>query len=107
MAQPDFIVFSAIKKYIADKDMNSSDSAVRKIEHAVNAKIKDIVSDSILFSKQDRRKTVLDRDVEKSIIKNIGSVDLDWKEVLEEIIKQSPTELGKISQGIESHLRKE
>jgi len=107
MSKWNFISFTAVKKYIAkEQKMKSADSAINKIIKGVNGQIKKIIANAVKLSKEKRRKTILDQDVETALRKTIARTDLTWEELLQEILKQNPTELGKISEGIDIHLRK-
>lgn len=102
----DFINFYTIKNYIREKaGMKSADDAIIKLIDRFNGSIKKVIGDAGLLSREDRRKTILLRDIEESLEESLGKIELNWEELLQEVLKQNPTDLGKISQGIRTHIR--
>jgi len=103
----DFINFHTIKNYVREEaGMKSADEAVSRLIERFNQSIKKVIGDAGLLSRKARRKTILLRDIEDALEENLGQVELTWEELLKEVLKQNPTDLGKISQGIRTHLRK-
>ncbi len=108
MKKDDFLMFQVIKKYISRKEkLKSSDGAIDKLMERFNEKIKKVIADAGNLAKKDKRKTILPRHMEAALEKNLGKTDLTWKELLEEFLKQNPTDLGKLSEGISIYLRKQ
>ncbi|MBA3066124.1 hypothetical protein FP828_06510 [bacterium] len=107
MTKPDFISFLAVKNYILRTEkIKSEDKALKKLAARFNKEISKVISDAKESANKKRRKTILLRDIETALEKNLGKIDLTWPETLQEILKQNPTDLGHISEGIQIHLRK-
>lgn len=108
MSNDDFISFYAIKKYIPrEEKLKSATKALEKLIGRFNEEIKKVISDAAEIAKDDRKKTILPRHIEASLEKNLGKIELTWQELLEELLKQKPTDLGHISEGITIYLRKQ
>jgi hypothetical protein len=86
--------------------MKSADDAVEKLIERFNNSIKKVTGDAGLLAREDRRKTIMLRDIEKSLEENLGKIELTWEELVKEVLKQNPTELGRMSEAIQIHLRK-
>ena len=103
----EFLRFNTIKEFINDiLKMRSSDSSVKKFIKAVDLKIGTVLKEAGRLAKEDKRNTVMDQDVESALEKHLGKKHLTWQETAEEIIKQNPTDLGKISKAINDHIKK-
>jgi len=103
-----FIRTNTIKEYINDiLEMRSSDSAVKKFIKEFDSAIADTLIDAGKLSKEDKRNTVMDEDIITAVEKHLGKKHLTWRETAEEIIKQNPTDLGKISKSINDYIAKE
>ena len=104
----EFLRFNTIKEYINDSlKMRSSDSAVNKFIKEFDLAIADTLIDAGKLSKEDKRNTVMDEDIITAVEKHLGKKHLTWQETAEEIIKQNPTDLGKISKAINDYIEKE
>jgi histone H3/H4 len=103
----EFLRFNTIKEFINDiLKMRSSDSSVKKFIKAVDSTIEAILKEAGKLAKEDKRNTVMDQDIETAIEKHLGKKHLTWQETAEEIIKQNPTDLGKISKAINDYIEK-
>jgi len=106
MKKTDILMFHSVKRHISDiEKIKSSEEAVEKLVERFNEEIKKVIKDAGNLAQKDRRKTILLRDVEAALKKNLGKVNLSWQELLEEFLKQNPTDLGRISEGISTYLR--
>lgn len=106
--QAEFIRFNTIKGYINDiLKMRSSDSSVKKFIKEFDSAIADTLIDAGKLSKEDKRNTVMDEDIITAVEKHLGKKHLTWQETAEEIIKQNPTDLGKISKAINDYIAKD
>jgi len=107
MTKINFISFLAVKNYILRKEkFKSEKTAIKKLSARFSKEISKVISDAKESAKKKRRKTILLRDIEAALEKNLGKINLSWQETLQEILKQNPTDLGHISEGIQIHLRK-
>ena len=106
--KPEFIRFNTIKEYINDiLKMRSSDSAVKKLIKGFDSAIADTLIDAGKLAKEDKRNTIMEEDITPAIEKHLGKKHLTWQETAEEIIRQNPTDLGKISKAINDHIKKQ
>ena len=106
-AVPEFIRSNTIKEYINKiKKMRSSDDAVRLLLRRFNETIETVIASAGKFAKQDKRNTLLEQDITAALEKHLGKRDLTWEETTEQIIRQSPTDLGKISKAINDYIQK-
>lgn len=103
--QTQFIRFNTIKEHINSKlKMRSSDSAVRDFIKGFDTAIKTSLAEACKLAKKDNRNTVLEEDIVPVLEKHLGKKHLPWQETVNEIIKQNPTDLGKISKAINSYI---
>ncbi len=104
----EFIRFNTIKEYVNDiLKMRSSDSAVKQFIKEFDLKVEEALIDAGNIAKGDKRNTVMDEDITPTIEKYLGKKHLTWQETAEEIIKQNPTDLGKISKTINDYIEKD
>ena len=104
----EFIKFNTIKAYINDiLKMRSSESAVKKSMSEFDTAIETVLKEAGELAKQDKRNTVMDQDIISAVEKHLGKKNLTWQETAEEIIRQNPTDLGKISKAINDYIEKE
>ena len=103
----EFIRFNTIKEHINDiLKMRSADSAVKKFIKEFDLSIAATLSDAGKLSKEDKRNTVMEEDIIIAIEKHLGKKHLTWQETAEEVIRQNPTDLGKISKAINDYIAK-
>mgnify|MGYP001597087309 FL=1 len=104
----EFIKFNTIKEYInVILKMRSSESAVKKAISEFDSAIEKVLKEAGELAKEDKRNTVMDQDIISSVEKHLGKRNLTWQETAEEIIRQNPTDLGKISKAINDYIEKE
>jgi len=104
----EFIKFNAIKEYFkAAFKMRSSESAVKKAKNEFDSAIETVLKEAGELAKQDKRNTVMDQDIISAVEKHLGKRNLTWQETADEIIRQNPTDLGKISKAINDYIEKE
>ena len=105
--QAEFIRFNTIKEYINDiLKMRSSDSSVKKFIKEFDSSIEAALKEAGKLAKEDKRNTVMDQDITPALEKHLGKKHLTWQETAEEIIRQNPTDLGKISKAINDYIKK-
>ena len=103
----EFLRFNTVKEYINDSlKMRSSDSAVKEFLKEFDSAIATTLIEAGKLSKEDKRNTVMDEDIITAVEKHLGKKHLTWQETAEEIIKQNPTDLGKISKAINDYIEK-
>jgi histone H3/H4 len=104
----EFIKFNTIKEYINDTfKMRSSESAVKLSMKEFDSAIETVLKEAGELAKADKRNTVMDQDIISAVEKHLGKRNLTWQETAEEIIRQNPTDLGKISKAINDYIDKE
>jgi len=103
-----YVILGRVKNRIAKKyKLKSGEEAINKLAARVSDEIDLILADAVEVTKDEKRKTVLERDIDAAIEKNLGERGLTADELLEELLKQDPSELGRIIEGVDSHIRKE
>ena len=103
----EFIRFNTIKEYINDiLKMRSSESAVKLSMKEFDSAIETVLKEAGNLAKEDKRNTIMDQDIEAAVEKHLGKRYLTWQETAEEIIRQNPTDLGKISKAINDYIEK-
>ena len=104
----EFIKFNTIKGYINDiLKMRSSASAIKKSMSEFDTAIETVLKEAGELAKEDKRNTVMDQDIISAVEKHLGKRNLTWQETADEIIRQNPTDLGKISKAINDYIEKE
>ncbi len=103
----EFLKFNTVKEYINDiLKMRSSDKAVKQFIRELDSKIAAILKEAGKMAKADKRNTIMEEDIVLSLEKLLGKRHLDWKETAEEIIRQNPADLGKISKAINDYIER-
>ncbi len=103
----EFIKFNTIKEYVNDiLKMRSSESAVKKAIKEFDSAIETVLKEAGELAKENKRNTIMDEDIIPAVEKHLGKKHLTWQETAEEIIRQNPTDLGKISKAINDHIAK-
>ncbi|MFH1309540.1 MAG: histone-like protein [Candidatus Omnitrophota bacterium] len=106
--QINFLKFNTIKEYINDiLQMRSSDSAVKKSLSEFDSAIEAVLKEAGELAQEDKRNTVMDQDIISAVEKHLGKRHLTWQETAEEIIRQNPVDLGKISKTINDYIAKD
>jgi histone H3/H4 len=104
----EFLRFNTIKEYINGiLKMRSSEGAVQKFLTEFDSAIEATLTDAGQLAKEHKRNTIMDEDIIPAIEKRLGKKHLTWEETAEEIIRQNPTDLGKISKAINDYIEKE
>ena len=101
-----FLKFNTIKKYIKAKKMRSSDDAVKTLIKAFDSIIGSVIKDAKKLAKKDKRDTVMKEDIIPALQKHLGRKHLTWQETAKQIIRQNPTDLGKISKVINDYIER-
>ena len=105
--KPDFIKDSAIKNYLKEEiKIRSSEEAISQIDSTFNSLIVDVIKEAAKLAQENKRKTILLEDIIPAIEKVVAKKHLSWEEVLDQILQQTPADLGKISKGINDFIKK-
>jgi histone H3/H4 len=106
--KPEFIKFNTIKKYINEvKQMRASTDAIEKLIKEFDSTIEAVITASEKTAKEDKRTTIMEQDIITALEKHLGKKHLTWEEIQDEIIRQTPADLGKISKSINDYIEKE
>ncbi len=104
--KPEFIKTNTIKDYVkTTHSFRSADDAVCELISRFNTLIETVVIESINLAKEDKRTTILLKDIQIALEKVVGKKYLNWEDVLKEILRQKPTDLGNISAGIMNYIK--
>lgn len=105
--QPDFTKDTVIKDYIKDVlKIRSSQKAITKLTKNFNSVILAVIKTAAKLAREANRKTILLEDITQAYEKHIGKEYLTWDETLNQILRQPPADLGKISKGINDYIEK-
>ncbi|MBA7493470.1 hypothetical protein ES702_04029 [subsurface metagenome] len=106
--KPVFIRFNTIKEYIKNvHQMRSGDKAIKKFIKEFQTAIETAIKEAKKTAKKDKRNTILEEDIILALEKHLGKKHLTWPEVAKEVIRQNPTDLGKISKAINDYMEKQ
>ena len=101
MSKADIVKFYPVKDYIKEaKGLRSNKGAVNSFINRFNSLIESTIDQAAKLARDNRRKTILQKDMREALEKTVGKKHLDWQEILEELLLQTPADLGKISKGI-------
>ncbi len=97
----EFVRFNTIKDYIKDVvNMRSNEAAVNDLISRFNALIESAITEAASLAREQKRNTILQENMKLALERTVGKKHLDWQEILDEIILQTPIDLGNISKGI-------
>lgn len=101
----EFVRYNTIKDYVKDiQKMRSNESAVNNLIERFNSLIETVISHASSLAKEQKRNTILQEDIKEALEKTVGKKHLDWQEILDEIILQTPVDLGNIFKGITKYI---
>lgn len=104
----DFIKQTVLKEYINSKArVRVSKTALKKLTGQLNTTTRALVREAKRLAKQDKRTTIMPRDIAGATEKVIGKKHLTWQEVAQEITRLGPIELGNISKAIDEYTEKQ
>lgn len=106
-AQSGFVSFNSVKEFINEKlKIRSSDDAIRTLLRRLNSSVEEVLTQAKKLAKENKRSTILPSDVTASLEKHLGKRHLSWEETLQEILRQTPADLGKISKAVNDYIQK-
>jgi histone H3/H4 len=104
--KPEFIKTNTIKNYVkAAHNFRSADDAVSEVISRFSTLIETVITESVNLAKEDKRTTILLKDTQTALEKVVGKKYLSWEDILKEILRQKPTDLGNISAGIIDYIK--
>lgn len=102
--QTEFVKGSTVKKYIKSRKLRSAAEAVDDIEKRFNQVIGRVIVEAGKTARKAKKKTIMLEHVKEAFAKHVGKEDLGWEEILAQVLKESPADLGKISKGIRDYM---
>lgn len=106
--QSGFIKLNTIKEYITTTlKMRSAESAIKKSAAAFDSAIETVLQEAAKLAAAAKRNTIMDEDITAAVENHLGKQYLTWPEIAEEIIRQNPADLGKISKAINDYIAKQ
>lgn len=107
MADYDFVNESSLKRFITEEmKLRSSNSAIEELSAALKGIITEVLKISAESASNDKRTTIMNRDIKKGLAKGVQKEDLDNEEILNQLLKESPADLGKIAKGITDYIER-
>ncbi len=103
-AQTDFVKESAVKSFIKAQELRSTAEAVTALEEGINGLIRKVIVEAGERAQDDKKKTIMPEHIAYALEKHVGREDLDWQQILGQVLQETPADLGKISKGIRDHI---
>ena len=101
----EFVRFNTIKDYLKEKEkMRSAVDAVNSLTERFNSLIETVITRAVTLAKARKRTTILAEDMREALEKTVGKKHLAWEELLQEILLQTPIDLGNLSKGITKYI---
>jgi histone H3/H4 len=101
----EFVRYNTIKDYVKESQkMRSNESAVNNLISRFNSLIETVIIRAATLAKENKRNTILAEDMREALEKTVGKKHLNWEELLQEVLLQTPIDLGNISKGITKYI---
>ena len=101
-----FLKSNAINKYVTeDLHFRISQRATSPLLTRINFIVAKIITEAKKLSEDARRRTITEQDMLPTIEKHVGKRHLLWNEILSEVLLQPPSEIGKITKGINDYIQ--
>ncbi len=101
----EFVRYNTIKDYVKDiQKMRSNEAAVNNLTSRFNSLIETVIIRAAALAKENKRNTILAEDMKEALEKSVGKKHLNSQELLDEIILQTPIDLGNLSKGITKYI---
>jgi len=101
----EFVRFNTIKDYVKESQkMRSNEAAVNNLTSRFNSLIETVIKRAISLAKENKRHTILAEDMKEALEKTVGKKHLNWQELLDETLLQTPIDLGNLSKGITKYI---
>ena len=105
MPKTEFVKFNTVKNYLKEKEnLRSNETAVNNLTSRFNSLIITVIASAAALAKENNRNTILAKDMQEALEKTVGKKHLNTQELLDEITRQNPTDLGNISKGITKYI---
>lgn len=103
--KPEFVRFNTIKDYIKNSQkMRSTTEAVNALSERFNSLVETVIIQAASFAKDNKRNTILEEDMRQALEKTVEKKHLNWQELLDEVLFQTPIDLGNLSKGITKYI---
>jgi len=104
----DFIKQTVLRDYISSTvKIRINKTALKKLIKQLNTLTRALIREAKKLAKQDKRTTIMPRDITGATEKIIGKKHLTWQELSQEITRLGPIDLGNISKAIDEHIEKQ
>jgi histone H3/H4 len=101
----EFVRYNTIKDYVKESQkMRSNEAAVNNLTSRFNSLIETVIIRAASLAKENKRNTILAEDMKEALEKTVGKKHLNWQELLDETLLQTPIDLGNISKGITKYI---
>ena len=101
----EFVRYNTIKDYVKNiQKMRSNEEAVNNLTSRFNSLIETVIIRAAALAKENKRNTILAEDMKEALEKIVGKKHLNWQELLDETILQTPIDLGNLSKGITKYI---
>ena len=101
----EFVRYNTIKDYVKNiQKLRSNEAAVNNLTERFNSLIETVLITAAGLAKKNKRNTILAEDMKEALEKTVGKKHRDSQEPLDELILQSPIDLGNISKGITKYI---
>lgn len=84
--------------------MCSAVEAVNSLTERFNLLIETVIERAVSLAKVRKRTTILQEEVKETLEKTVGKKHLSWEELLQEVLLQTPIDLGNLSKGITKYI---
>jgi histone H3/H4 len=100
-----FLKLNTIKTYIKEKNqMRSNKKAIENLIEVLDNFVSEMLLTASKIAKKEKRNTILQEDIDHAIESHLKTKALSWEEISDLIIKQNPTNIGKISNKINNYV---
>jgi len=101
----EFVRYNTIKDYVKESQkMRSNEAAVNNLTSRFNSLIETVIIRAAGLAKENKRTTILAEDMKEALEKTVGKKHLNWQELLDETLLQTPIDLGNLSKGITKYI---
>jgi len=101
----EFVRYNTIKDYVKESQkMRSNEAAVNNLTSRFNSLIETVIIRAAGLAKENKRNTILAEDMREALEKTVGKKHLNWQELLDETLLQTPIDLGNLSKGITKYI---
>ena len=101
----EFVRYNTIKDYVKNiQKMRSNEAAVNNLTERFNSLIETVIIRAAALAKDNKRNTILAEDMKEALEKTVDKKHLNWEELLQEVLLQTPIDLGNLSKGITKYI---